>query len=157
MSPRTVEFHRASIRKDETGKSVALGRIVLEKPIVDPKTSSSYRIVEAVNRYDCASRSYSTLKRSYFKDEGDLLREEEVKVQIEMPVRTGMLDDKLLREVCRPKPGPDAATAASKVADKVNQAAGELRKANEALVQKEVKRANLQTPNVDKAAAEPRS
>jgi carbonic anhydrase len=131
---KRVEIDRASIRKDETGKSVAQGRIVLEKPIVDPKTSSSYRIVEAVNRYDCASRSYSTLKRSYFKDEGDLLREEEVKVQIEMPVRTGMLDDKLLREVCRPKPGPDAATAASKVADKVNQAAGELRKANEALV-----------------------
>ncbi|MBN8496780.1 carbonic anhydrase family protein [Accumulibacter sp.] len=154
---KRVEIDRASIRKDETGKSVAQGRIVLEKPIVDPKTSSSYRIVEAVNRYDCASRSYSTLKRSYFKDEGDLLREEEVKVQIEMPVRTGMLDDKLLREVCRPKPGPDAATAASKVADKVNQAAGELRKANEALVQKEVKRANLQTPNVDKAEAEPRS
>ncbi|MBL8423104.1 MAG: carbonic anhydrase family protein [Candidatus Accumulibacter phosphatis] len=154
---KRVEIDRASIRKDETGKSVALGRIVLEKPIVDPKTSSSYRIVEALNRYDCALRSYSTLKRSYFKDEGDLLREEEVKVQIEMPVRTGMLDDKLLREVCRPKPGPDAATAASKVADKVNQAAGELRKANEALVQKEVKRANLQTPNVDKAAAEPRS
>jgi carbonic anhydrase len=50
-------------------------------------------------------RSYSTLKRSYFKEEGELLREDDVKVQIEMPVRSGMLDDKLLREVCRPKPG----------------------------------------------------
>jgi hypothetical protein len=35
--------------------------------------------------------------------------------------------------------------AASRTADKVNEASGELRKANEALVQKEVRRANLQT------------
>jgi carbonic anhydrase len=149
---KRVELDRASIKKDEGGKSVARGRIILEKAIIDPKTSMSYRIVEALNRYDCASRSYSTLKRSYFKDEGELLREEEVKVQVETPVRTGMLDDKLLREVCRPKPGGDAALAASRTADKVNEATGELRKANEALVQKEVKRANLQTPPPEKKA-----
>lgn len=148
---KRVEIDRASIRKEASGKAVAEGRIVLEKAIVDPKTSSSYRIVQAVNRYDCTSRTYSTLKRTYFKDEGQLLREEEVKVQIEMPVRTGMLDDKLLREVCRPKPGPDAAVAASRTADRVNEAAGELRKANEALIHKEVRRANLQTPVPEKA------
>ncbi|MEF8714346.1 MAG: carbonic anhydrase family protein [Accumulibacter sp.] len=142
---KRVEIDRGSIRKDETGKTVALGRIVLEKPIIDPKTSSSYRIVQALSRYDCSSRSYSTLKRSYFKDEGELLREEDVKGQLEMPVRSGMLDDKLLREVCRPKPGPETALAASRTADRVNEASGELRKANEALVQKEVQRANLQT------------
>ena len=151
---KRVELDRASIKKDETGKSIARGRIILEKAIIDPKTSMSYRIVEAVNRYDCGSRSYSTLKRSYFKDEGELLREEDVKVQVEMPVRTGMLDDKLLREVCRPKPGGDATLAASRTADKVNEAAGELRKANEALVQKEVKRANLQTPSPEKTEPE---
>ncbi|MCB1933088.1 MAG: carbonic anhydrase family protein [Candidatus Accumulibacter sp.] len=147
---RRVEIDRASIRKVDKGKTEAHGRIVLDKPIVDPRTSSSYRIVEAVNHYDCASRSYRTLQRRYFKDEGELLREEEVRVQIEMPVRTGMLDDKLLREVCRPKPGKDAVLAARKTAEKVSAAAGELRKANEALVRKEVRRANLRTP----AAAE---
>lgn len=147
---KRVEIDRTSIRKDENGKTVAQGRIILEKPIVDPKTSMSYRIVQAVNRYDCASRSYSTLKRSYFKDEGELLREEEIKLQIEVPVRSGMLDDKLLREVCRPKPGPEAAAAASRTADKVNEAAGELRKANEALIQRDVKRANLAAPGSEK-------
>jgi carbonic anhydrase len=106
---KRVEVDRSSIRKDESGKTVALGRIVLEKPIIDPKTSSSYRIVQALSRYDCLSRSYSTLKRSYFRDEGEMLREEDVKVQVEMPVRSGMLDDKLLREVCRPKAGSEAA------------------------------------------------
>jgi carbonic anhydrase len=64
-------------------------------------------------------------------------------VQIEMPVRSGMLDDKLLREVCRPKAGSEAAMAARRTADKVNEASGELRKANEALIQKDVKRALL--------------
>jgi carbonic anhydrase len=135
---------QASIKKVDQGKTEAHGRIVLDKPIVDPRTSSSYRIVEAVNRYDCATRSYSTLQRRYFKDEGELLRAEEVKVQVEMPVRTGMLDDKLLREVCRPKAGNDALQAARKTAEKVSAAAGELRKANEALVRQEVQRANLQ-------------
>ena len=151
---KRVEVDRSSIRKEENGKTVALGRIILEKPIIDPKTSSSYRIVQALSRYDCALRSYSTLKRSYFKEEGELLREEDVKVQIEMPIRSGMLDDKLLREVCRPKPGSDTALAASRTADKVNEAGGELRKANEALVQKEVRRANLQTLAAEKAVPE---
>ena len=49
------------------------------------------------------------------------------------------------RKVCRPKPGPETTLAASRTADRVNEASGELRKANEALVQKEVRRANLQT------------
>jgi len=151
---KRIEIDRSSIRKDETGRSIAQGRIVLEKAIVDPKTSSSYRIVEAVNRYDCTSRSYTTLKRSYFKEEGKLLRDEDVKVQIEMPVRSGMLDDKLLREVCRPKAGAEAAAAASKVAETVNQATGELRKANEALLAKELRKANLETPSTPRAETE---
>ncbi|MBL8393387.1 MAG: carbonic anhydrase family protein [Candidatus Accumulibacter sp.] len=151
---KRVEIDRSSITRDERGKTVALGRIILEKPIIDPKTSSAYRIVQALSSYDCTARSYSTLKRSYFKEEGQLLREEEVKVQVEMPVRSGMLDDKLLREVCRPKAVGEAATAARRTADKVNEASGELRKANEALLQKEVKRANLQAPPAEKAEPE---
>ena len=142
---KRIEIDRGSITRDERGRTVALGRIILDKPIIDPKTSSAYRIVQALSSYDCAARSYSTLKRSYFKEEGQLLREDEVKVQIDMPVRSGMLDDKLLREVCRPKPGGEAATAARRTADKVNEATGELRKANEALLQNDVRRANLQT------------
>lgn len=138
---KRVEIDRATINKGANGKIEALGRIVLDKPINDPKTSSQYRIIEALNRYDCGARSYSTLKRSYYKDEGDLLRQEEVKTQLDMPVRSGTLDDKLLREVCRPKAGPEAAAAASKMAEKVSEAAGDLRKANEATLQKDAKKA----------------
>jgi carbonic anhydrase len=51
---KRVEIDRSSItRKDDNGKTIALGRIILEKPIIDAKTSSSYRIVQALSRYDC--------------------------------------------------------------------------------------------------------
>ncbi len=150
---KRIEIDRSSINKDASGKSEALGRIVLDKPINDPKTASSYLIIEALSRYDCSARSYITLKRSYFKAEGELLRQEEVKTQIELPVRTGTLDDKLLREVCRPKPGPEAAAAASKVAEQIGAAANDLRKANNELVQKNAQRPEAVKPPSEKADA----
>jgi len=137
---KRVEIDRASIVAEAGGMSTVKGRIVLDKPIVDPKTSSSYRIIEVSNRYNCTERTQATLKRSYFKDEGDLLRQEEVKIPFAMPVRSGTPDDKMLREVCRPKPGSASAATAINTADKVGEVAGELRKANDALIEKEVKK-----------------
>lgn len=143
---KKIEIDRASIKKEDGSKSSALGRIVLDKPISDPRTSSSYRIIEALSRYDCAARTYTTLKRSYFKEDGELLREDEVKGQAEMPVRSGSLDDKLLREACRPKSSGEAQLAATKTAEKINESTSELRKANQALMQKDIKRAVVQAP-----------
>lgn len=137
---KRVEIDRASIVAEAGGMSTVKGRVVLDKPIVDPKTSSSYRIIEVSNRYNCSERTQATLKRSYYKDEGDFLRQEEVKIPFDMPVRSGTPDDKLLREVCRPKPGSASAAAAINTADKVGEVAGELRKANDALIEKEVKK-----------------
>ncbi|MBK7354859.1 carbonic anhydrase family protein [Propionivibrio sp.] len=137
---KRVEIDRASIIVDPGGESMAKGRIVLDKPIVDPKTSASYRIIEVLNRFDCNERTHATLRRSYFKEEGELLRQEEVKSPIDMPVRSGSPDDKLLREVCRPQTRGDATLSASMTADKVNEAAGGLRKLNEELVEKEVQK-----------------
>jgi carbonic anhydrase len=137
---KRVEIDRSSIVLDAEGMTMARGRIVLDKPIVDPKTSSSYRIIEVVNRFDCAERTHATLKRIYYKEEDELLRQEEVRTPYDMPVRSGTPDDKLLREVCRPKPGSEGATSASKTAEKVGEVAGDLRKLNEALVEKEVRK-----------------
>lgn len=156
---KRVEIDRSTITKDASGKAEALGRIVLDQPINDPKTATSYRIIEALSRYDCNARSYSTIKRSYFKEEGELLRKEEPKSPLEMPVRSGTLDDKLLREVCRPKPGIEAAEAASKMAEKVDDAAGDLRKINEQMIQKETKAAIVPVapPPEPKLKAEPKT
>ena len=140
---KRVEIDRASIvnNSGEAGKeATAKGRIVLDKSIVDPKTSTAYRIIEVLNRYDCTGRTYSTLKRSYFKEDGALVRQEEVRVPFDMPVRSGTPDDKLLREVCRPKPGTPALALASKTAEKVSAAAGALRRENEALVEKQLQK-----------------
>ena len=153
-----VEIDRASIAVGRDGLSSARGRIVLDKPIVDPKTSASYRIIEVENRYDCADRTYATLKRSYFKDEGELLRQEEIKNPYDMPVRSGTPDDRLLREVCRPTSPADAVAAANRTAEKVSEAAGDLRKANEALVEREVKkdaRRRVRASNRGRAALPP--
>lgn len=137
---KRVEIERASIVAEPGKPAMAIGRIVLDKPIVDPKTSASYRIIEVQNRYDCAERTYATLKRSYYKEEGELLRQEEIKNPFDMPVRSGTPDDKLLREVCRPKTGGASAASANRTVEMVNEVAGELRKANEALVEQEVQK-----------------
>ena len=137
---KRIEIDRATIVNSPDGAATITGRIVLERPIVDPKTSASYRIIEVAGRYDCTARTHSTLKRSYFKEEGELLRQEEVKLPFDMPVRTGSPEDKVLREVCRPRPGTPSVELASKVAGKVGEAAGALRRENEALVERELKK-----------------
>jgi carbonic anhydrase len=98
---RRMEIDRLSI-KPEGDKVLAWGRIVFDRPMPDAVSGTNYRVLEALNRYDCNNRSFATLKRVYRKDESKLLREEESKSQVEMPVRTGTLDDKVLRVACRP-------------------------------------------------------
>lgn len=124
---KRIELDRTSIKREE-GKVLATGRIVLDREIPDPKTGSGYRVIEATTRYDCASRNAATLRRVFKKSETEVLRDEEQK-PVELPVRGGTLDDKVLREVCRP--GKDDLKA---VAEKASEAATQLKPGNEGLV-----------------------
>jgi carbonic anhydrase len=99
---RRMEVDRASVKKEANGKTLAWGRVIFEKPVPDAVSGSGYRVLEALNRYDCNTRSFATVKRVYRKDEETLLREEDSKTQSELPVRTGTLDDKVLRIACKP-------------------------------------------------------
>ncbi len=137
---KRVEIDRDSIVALSKTDFTAKGRLVLDRPIVDPKTSASYIVIEIFNRFNCEERSYATLKRSYYKEDGSLLRQEEVINPYDMPVRSGTPDDRLLREVCRPKLPGGAATSVGETVDKVNAAANELRKLNEQMVEKEVQK-----------------
>lgn len=137
---KRVEIDRTSIVVDPNGETMTRTRIVLDRPIVDPKTSDSYRIIEVVNRYDCKQRTHATLRRSYFKEEDQLLRLEEVKTPFAMPVRTGTADERLLREACRPKTGVGPSGSMNSTLEKVNEAAGELRKLNDELIEKAVQK-----------------
>ena len=86
---KQIQIDRDSIADGQGAIMTARGRIVLDRPITDPKTSAAYRIIEIESRYDCAERTYATLKRIYYREEGELVREEEVRSPFEMPVRTG--------------------------------------------------------------------
>lgn len=135
---KRIELDRTAIKRDEAGKVTAMGRVVLEKEIPDARSGGTYRVIEALTRYDCAARNAATLKRVYKKNETEVLREEELNGG-DMPVRAGTLDDKVLREVCRPG-GPKGDV--QEVAQKANDAAAKLRAANEAMVQQELAKTN---------------
>ncbi|GBG04068.1 hypothetical protein AZSI13_33950 [Azospira sp. I13] len=137
---KRIEIDRASIKNDESGKVSAWGRIVLEKDLPDAQSASTYRSIEALGRYDCSNRTYATLKRVYVKASGEILREEEVKVAADMPVRGNTLDDKLLRDVCRPTTAAGMRDLTQATVKKANAAAEDLKKANDAMVQKAVQR-----------------
>lgn len=129
---KRIELDRTSIKREEPNKVQAQGRVILEKELIDARSGAGYRVIEAITRYDCNSRSASTIKRIYKKNESEVVREEEVK-GAELPVRSGTLDDKVLREVCRP-----AKESATDVAQKANEAASQLKQANEAVLKKEL-------------------
>jgi carbonic anhydrase len=135
---KKVEIDRETIVVDAAGGATAMGRVVLDRPIVDPKTSASYRIIEVQNYFDCAGRTLATQKRTYYKEEGETLRQEEVKSPFAMPVRSGTPDEKLFREACRPKGANGASASATRTVEKVNEMTAEVRRANEELVAKAV-------------------
>ena len=140
---KRIELDRTSLKRDGTTVQ-AQGRVVLEKDLVDARSGASYRVIEAVTRYDCATRSANTIRRIFKKNENEVIRDEDIK-GADLPVRTGTLDDKVLREVCRPpKEG------AAEIAQKANEAASELKAANEALLKKEM--AKAEKPPVIKAS-----
>lgn len=140
---KQVEIDRDSIVVDAAGGATAMGRVVLDRPIVDPKTSASYRVIEVQNHFDCAGRTLATQKRTYYKEEGEVLRQEEVKSPFAMPVRSGTPDEKLFREACRPK-GANATNgsspSATKTVEKINEMTADVRKANDELVAKAVEK-----------------
>ena len=116
---KRIELDRTSIKREEGGKVLATGRVILDKEIPDARSGGTYRLIEATTRYDCVSRNAATIKRVFKKSETEVLREED-QPGAELPVRSGTLDDKVLREVCRPpKAGKEPAEAKGEAPIKV--------------------------------------
>lgn len=131
---KRIELDRTSIKREDGGKVTATARIILDRELPDARSGGAYRIIEATTVYDCSSRNGATVRRVFKKNEADILRAEEQK-PVELPVRSGTLDDKVLREVCRPA-RPDV----KEVAQKASEAGGLLKAANEAVVKSETAR-----------------
>lgn len=93
----TVEIDRASI-VSAVGGTTAWSRIVLDREVKDP--GGRYDAIHALNRYDCGSRRFTTLRRAYYSG-ATLVREEEVARQRPNPVAIGSIDERLFGLACR--------------------------------------------------------
>ncbi|MDR1367581.1 MAG: carbonic anhydrase family protein [Candidatus Accumulibacter sp.] len=135
---KRIDIDRESIVAESDGKYSVKSRIVLDKPIVDPRTAVAYQSIEIEHRFDCPERTHATLKRTYYKENGDLLNQEEVKNPFYMAIRSGTADDRLLRVVCRPKNTPPGNAIAL---ENINAGLLEsLRKHNEAMIEQGTKK-----------------
>ncbi|WP_398313407.1 carbonic anhydrase [Zoogloea sp.] len=99
---RTIELDRASILQSDPGTKVAWGRIVLAESEAE---TAGYTTVKALNRYDCRNQTFATIKRVYLDADSTVVKDEKVKVEKDMPVAAGSVDEKLWRDVCKPAGG----------------------------------------------------
>lgn len=99
---RTIELDRASILQSDPGTKVAWGRIVLAEAEAE---TAGYTTVKALNRYDCRNQTFATIKRVYLDADSSVVKDEKVKVEKDMPVAAGSVDEKLWRDVCKPGGG----------------------------------------------------
>ncbi|MDE1546363.1 carbonic anhydrase family protein [Dechloromonas agitata] len=143
---KRIEIDRTNLKREGTIVQ-AQGRVVLEKELIDGRSGAGYRVIEAITRYDCTTRNANTIKRIFKKNETDIVREEDIK-GAELPVRSGTLDDKVLREVCRPPRENQA-----ELAKKANEAGNNLKAANDAMLKKGL--AKAEKPAALKASETP--
>jgi carbonic anhydrase len=116
VNGKTIEIDRDSVLHAESGKKVAWGRLVLGE--ADARRTG-YSMVQALNRYDCQSLRFATIKRVYLDAHHKILREERTGSDSEIALLPGTLDEKLFREVCQPPGG----TALRQAAERAGQAA----------------------------------
>jgi len=134
---RSIEVDTASIQNYAPGKVLANARLVLDREIVDAKSGAAYKFILTQNRYDCDARSGATLKRSFVDAEGGVLREENMPEAPAMPLRSNMLEERVMRELCRP-------LGSQVQRSRAQEAAEALQKANEEVLARQ--RANARPP-----------
>lgn len=147
---KKIEIDRASILRAESGKKVAWGRLVLPEADVE---KVGYAMVQALNRYDCQSLKFATIKRVYLNADQRILREERAASDREIALMPGTLDEKLFREVCQ----PPAAQELAQIADQASRAVVQAQR--EELGQGSVQRTEMVSikPDLRAAAAESRA
>ncbi|NTV09642.1 MAG: carbonic anhydrase family protein [Zoogloea sp.] len=117
---RKIEVDRNSILPSDNGTKIAWGRIVLSDAAAG---EAGYATVKALNRYDCAKRSFTTVKRVFLDGDAIMVKEELVRNEKAVSVAAGSLDERLWNEVCRPPSAKDLA----KVAEEAGRAASATR------------------------------
>ncbi|WP_018227664.1 carbonic anhydrase [Methyloversatilis universalis] len=116
---KKIEIDRDSVLRAEGGKKVAWGRLVLSEADAE---KTGYAMVQALNRYDCQSLKFATIKRVYLDAGQRILREERTGSDGEISLLPGTLDEKLFREVCQP-PGAEELRQVAEQAGRAARAA----------------------------------
>lgn len=116
-----IELDKTRIARQADGRTTAWSRLALDRDMID-EYGMRYTSVEALNRYDCEKRTFTTLKRVYRRD-AQLVREELVNRTVELAAESGSVDDKLLAAACKPRTVADA----RKLAETVEQTLAEAR------------------------------
>ncbi|PAS97580.1 MAG: carbonic anhydrase [Candidatus Dactylopiibacterium carminicum] len=107
---RTVELDRASVITADGGSRVAWGRILLSDSQAE---RAGYKSVRVLNRYDCANRAFTLVKRVYYSPEDQVLREEDLSAQPATPVRPGTADERFFMHVCPQEQKAQASSSAA--------------------------------------------
>jgi len=95
-----IEIDKTRIARVGDGQTLAWSRLVLDQELkVDGKP---YTVLEALNRYDCTARRFTTVKRVYLQA-GTPVKEETVSSWRSMLAERRSVDEDLLTEVCKPR------------------------------------------------------
>ncbi|MBO7411200.1 MAG: hypothetical protein J6T92_04685, partial [Ottowia sp.] len=92
---REVQLDRGGVIDSDAGTKVAWVRINMLS-----NDGQDYAAIKAMNRFDCNTRSFITLKRVYLNARHQILREESVKDEAPVYFTAGSMDERLWREVC---------------------------------------------------------
>lgn len=138
-----VEFDRASLLPSDPGKKVVWVRLVLP-----PKEAAreGYQSLKSLNRYDCRAWRYSTVKRVYLREDMSVMREERVEGERESAIRSGTIEARLFREVCRPPTTSELKELALQAAEAAEMAAGSDRKDGKAAGRESKRAAEARKP-----------
>ncbi|MDR0529817.1 MAG: carbonic anhydrase family protein [Zoogloeaceae bacterium] len=135
---RSIEMDRASIHREADGGMLVTTRLALNKEIVDIISGAPYKIIETRTRYNCADRTDVTLARRWLTAEERVLREETPRGMPPMPVRSNGLEEKVMREVCRPAGVTAEVASGAAGREKAEAAARALRQSNEAIIRRQL-------------------
>ena len=117
---RQVQINRSTVTASSDGTKVAWARLLLSPT---EATEKGYVSVRTLNRYDCAKRTYTTIKREYLDAQLMIVKEERPQEETPRQITRYTVDERLWREVCD-------APQAGKIQDLVrqaDQAAGDLK------------------------------
>jgi len=109
-----LEIDRARIARVGENQAMAWSRLLLNGELREG--NQTYTAVQALNRYDCQTRQFTTVKRVYMRD-SKVMREESIRSPQSISAESGSVDDRLVSEACSSSPSHTAAKAGALTAD----------------------------------------